>query len=268
MTTYVIGDIHGGYKALVQCLERSDFDKEEDTLICLGDVCDGWSEVYECVEELLTINNLICLKGNHDDSFNDWIKYGLHPWNWLQGGDGTLTSYCKNLNKEMFIGTNSFKTDLNPGDLPESHIKFFQNQILYYIDHKNRMFVHGGFDRNDYVSNLKITNPTDFYWDRKLWNQALSCKNDKLKTADDFTEIFIGHTTTMNWLADGRFKHLRDESNPEGKRITYPIESGGIWNLDTGGGFAGKLTIMNVDTKEYFQSDYLPTLYINEKGRS
>ena len=28
MKTFVIGDIHGGYKALVQCLERSKFDYE------------------------------------------------------------------------------------------------------------------------------------------------------------------------------------------------------------------------------------------------
>jgi len=42
--TLVIGDIHGAYKALVQCLERSGFDKEKDTLITIGDVCDGWHE--------------------------------------------------------------------------------------------------------------------------------------------------------------------------------------------------------------------------------
>ena len=28
-----------------------------------------------------------------------------------------------------------------------------------------------------------------------------------------------------------------------------------VWDLDTGGGYEGKLTIMNVHTKEYWQSD-------------
>jgi serine/threonine protein phosphatase 1 len=39
-----MGDIHGNYKALMQCLERSNFNYEEDTLIQLGDVCDGHSQ--------------------------------------------------------------------------------------------------------------------------------------------------------------------------------------------------------------------------------
>ena len=56
---FVIGDIHGGYKALLQCLDRSGFNEKEDLLICLGDVTDGWSETPECVDKLLSITNLI-----------------------------------------------------------------------------------------------------------------------------------------------------------------------------------------------------------------
>ena len=39
--TLVIGDVHGNHRGLLQCLERSGFDKENDTLISLGDVADG-----------------------------------------------------------------------------------------------------------------------------------------------------------------------------------------------------------------------------------
>ena len=46
--TFVVGDIHGGYKSLMQVLGRAKFDYEKDTLICLGDVADGWPEVDEC----------------------------------------------------------------------------------------------------------------------------------------------------------------------------------------------------------------------------
>lgn len=54
--TYAIGDIHGAYKALIQCFERSGFDRESDRLIVLGDVCDGYSEVQQCIDELLEVN--------------------------------------------------------------------------------------------------------------------------------------------------------------------------------------------------------------------
>ncbi len=60
-----MGDIHGAYQALVQCIERSGLDREHDTLIQLGDITDGFSEVYECAETLLKIKNLIAIKGNH-----------------------------------------------------------------------------------------------------------------------------------------------------------------------------------------------------------
>lgn len=250
--TFAIGDIHGAYKALIQCLERSGFNKEEDELIQLGDVVDGWPEVYECVEELLSIKNLITIKGNHDDWFNDWLTTGGHPTYWLQGGAGTLSSYCKNLDCKYF-GSDSggYKTSLNSAVIPKSHKDFFKNQKLYYIDHQNRCFVHGGFDRNNFVDYLAITNPVEFYWNRSLYSSALSCTgNQKLKTANEFKEIFIGHTATVN--EDRTFK---------------PVIRGGVYNLDQGAGWMGKLTIMNVETKEYFQSDEVTTLYPDEKGR-
>ena len=41
MRTWVVGDIHGGYRALMQVFERSQFDRERDRLIALGDLVDG-----------------------------------------------------------------------------------------------------------------------------------------------------------------------------------------------------------------------------------
>ncbi len=251
--TFAIGDLHGCHKALVQCLERSEFNKESDTLITLGDIVDGWSQVYECVDELLTIKNRIDIKGNHCDWFNDFLTKGTHPCHWLQGGIGTLKSYCNNTGA-IYHGTDhgGYRTSLNNAIIPSSHIEFFKNQKLYYLDHNNRFYVHGGFDRRQYIDYLTATQAYDFYWDRDLWNQALSCAEGvKLKTNDNFKEIFIGHTQTC---------HLD-------KNECKPINSGGVYNLDQGCGWSGKLTIMNVDTKEYFQSDYVKELYPDEKGR-
>lgn len=87
-----MGDIHGAYKALLQCLERSGFDKENDTLIQLGDIADGWSEVYECVEELLSIKNLISIRGNHDMWFKKYLETGVHPVRGAQGSQVSIDS--------------------------------------------------------------------------------------------------------------------------------------------------------------------------------
>lgn len=231
---YVIGDIHGGYKALIQCLQRCNFDYHEDVLISLGDICDGWSETYECVEELLKIKNLIAIKGNHDEWFNMYIKTGMHGSGWSQGAEATRQSYAKNCNM----------------DIPGTHQLFFHQQLKYFIDEDNNLFVHGGFNRH-YPINDQVPDYI-YWWDRDLWLQALSVKDLKIKFKihDNFKEIFIGHTTTMNW------------------KIDKPMHASNIWNLDTGAGFKGKLTIMDIDTKEYWQSDNVQDLYFDEPGRN
>lgn len=132
----------------------------------------------------------------------------------------------------------------------EEHQKFFKKQLKYYLDANNRLFVHGGFNRHYQINHQQID--YIYWWDRDLWLQALSANSAQLplRFKDEFTEIYIGHTSTTNWGTD------------------KPMNVGIIWNLDTGGGFDGKLTIMDIDTKEYWQSDPVKELYSHEKGRN
>lgn len=250
MRNFVIGDIHGAYKALTQCLQRSDFDYENDQLITLGDICDGYSEVYECVEELLKIKHRIDIRGNHDSWFRTFLNTGNHPVGWLQGGDGTLKSYCNNLDKTYHIGNGKYITDLDPTHIPISHIEFFNNQIPYYLDKDNNVFVHGGLNRHFPIDDAIYNKSDILMWDRDLWCQALSFNSIQgYPFKNQFKEIFIGHTSTNHWKTD------------------YPMNAANIWNLDTGAGWSGKLSIMNIDTKEVFQSDNVRELYKEEKGR-
>lgn len=236
--TFVMGDIHGAYNALIQCLERTDFDYENDTLIQLGDVVDGNPQVFECVEELLKIKNLIAIKGNHDAWFQEFLETDFHPQLWNYGGLTTLESYLKHCqpNGKIIKTANGYKTSLNATDIPESHKAFFKNQLLYYIDEHNRCFVHAGFDRTKPFHGQEESN---YYFDRSLWFEALSLEKHLCKTdcLTNFKGIFIGHTATTRWN-----KYI-------------PMNAFEIINLDTGAGHTGKLTIMDIATKEYFQSD-------------
>lgn len=254
MKRFVIGDIHGNHKALVQCLERSGFNKEEDQLITLGDITDGWHEVYECVEELLTIKNRIDIKGNHDDWFFEWLKTGKHPDSWAQGGEGTLKSYTSKLGFGFGFAHGSTRnrvTGMTPTDLPESHRDFFYNQIPYYKDKLSNIFVHGGFNRHFLIEEQPAY---ILWWDRDLWYAALSVCRDitdrvlKFKETD-INNVFIGHTATTYW------------------KTNKPMFADRVINIDTGAGWKDKLTIMDVDTKEYWQSDMAEDLYPGLIGR-
>ena len=65
-----------------------------------------------------------------------------------------------------------------------------------------------------------------------------------------YSEIFIGHTPTINYF------------------VMHPMNAANVWNIDTGAAFTGRLSAVDVVTKDIFQSDILPDLYPNEKGRN
>ncbi len=248
--TFIMGDLHGAYPALIQCLNRSGFDYQKDTLIQVGDVADGHNEVYECVEELLKIKNLIPIKGNHDAWFHEFIQTDFHPVAWAYGGKGTIESYLKYKKegpKVCFPKGSGYKTSLNSTDIPAHHRQFFQNQKLFHILETDICFVHGGFDR--YVDFFMQTEK-NYCWDRQLWTEALSNKNegnpaDNFEMVTQFKSIYVGHTSTLHWGTD------------------QPMSALNITNIDTGAGSNGKLTIMDIDTKEIWQSDRLDTFYEN-----
>ena len=94
MKTFALGDPHGAHKAMLQCFERSGFDREKDELIVLGDVADGWHEVKQCFDELITCKNLIFVIGNHDKWFLDWAMSDAQPYIWVsQGGNNTVEQF-------------------------------------------------------------------------------------------------------------------------------------------------------------------------------
>lgn len=239
--TLVIGDIHGAAKALEQGLERARV-TENDTLIFLGDYVDGWSDASNLINfliELKTTNNCVFIKGNHDELFLDWLQKEKYNPQWLNhGGQATIDSYSKLTKGEIAI-----------------HIDFLNKLENYYLDTDNRLFIHAGFTNEHGVEKEVFTKL--FYWDRTLWEMVLAMdenldKNSLLypKRLKHYKEIYIGHTVLS-----------RIEKDTPQKRAN-------VWNIDTAAAFKGPLTIMDVDTKEFWQSDPVYTLYPNEKGRN
>lgn len=237
--TFVMGDLHGAYKALKQVLERSGYNNQEDTLICLGDVADGWPQVRECFEELLKIKNLIFVLGNHDQ----WLLYwatGDHPGNiWTnQGGKNSQDSYGN-----------------DPRNVPMEHIDLLlRKSLLWYVDDENRLFVHGGINWETPIENQTAN---VCLWDRSLVQTAYkyTLRKNPRHSLTEFYEVYVGHTTTSFF-----FDKLGVNQVPQN---LYEI-----WMMDTGAGWEGKLTLMDIDSKEYFQSDPVCELYPNERGRN
>ena len=92
----VIGDIHGGLRALHQIMERAKV-TTSDTLIFLGDYVDGWSESPQVIDfllELKTTHNCIFIRGNHDELLLKWLSESRDNLEWYKhGGEATVLSY-------------------------------------------------------------------------------------------------------------------------------------------------------------------------------
>lgn len=241
MRTLVIGDIHGGLHALHQILERAKV-TPKDSLIFLGDYVDGWSQSPQVIDfliELNTQNDCVFIRGNHDELLLHWLKDNKDNLLWYKhGGEATVMAY-----ESVDEGTK------------QRHVEFLQNLQDFHHDEQNRLFIHAGFTNMNGVGFEYF--PKLFYWDRTLWETALAL--NKTMGTDDllypkrftiYNEIYIGHTpvTRIN--------------------KTVPVQKACVWNVDTGAAFRGPLTIMDVDTKEFWQSEPLDTLYPNEKGRN
>jgi len=241
MRTLVIGDIHGGLKGLIQLLESAKV-TTEDTLCFVGDYVDGWSESAQVITYLIELsdsNTCVFIKGNHDVWCEQWLASGIENSVWYHhGGKETIESY-RSFSKEEKL----------------NHLDFFEAMPLYQIDSEKRLFVHAGFTSVHGVE--KEYDRVNFYFDRTLWEMVLTMDKRIDKTSKiypnrlkHYSEIYIGHTPTINF---GKEK---------------PMNAANVWNVDTGAAFTGKLSAIDIETKEIFQSDNLKDLYPNELGRN
>lgn len=241
MRTLVIGDVHSAFRALEQLLDRAGA-TPRDHLVFLGDYVDAWSTAVETVDFLIGLGqsfNCTFIRGNHDELCREWLLTKKENPQWLaHGGAATQNSYLS-----------ANRQDWTP------HLEFYANLQNYFLDEDNRLYLHAGYTNlkgvaHEYFEQL-------FYWDRTLWelaralNPHLAPDNDRFpKRLAHYREIFIGHT-------------------PVSKTEAVPPQKGAnVWNVDTGAAFKGCLTLMDVDTKDFWQSDPVHTLYPGERGRN
>jgi serine/threonine protein phosphatase 1 len=104
------------------------------------------------------------------------------------------------------------------------YIEFYMQARAYHID-KNRFFAHAGYPP-DFQDGLY-----EFIWDRSIVDKLIH--GSKLKSF--YSEIYLGHTPVGN----------------------NPFVKHNHWLIDTGCGKGGRLTMIDVDNKEVFQSSGL-----------
>jgi diadenosine tetraphosphatase ApaH/serine/threonine PP2A family protein phosphatase len=134
---YAIGDIHGCLSHLMHLLDLVNPDLEKNKLVFVGDYLDRGPQSSSVVDFIIDLKkkhnpeNIICLMGNHERMFLNFLQGQEEMFFILNGGAATSVSYWGN------------HWESRERLLPPEHHDFFATLKLYY-ETENYIFVHGG----------------------------------------------------------------------------------------------------------------------------
>lgn len=145
-----IGDIHGCLDQLRNLLAIIDWKPEEDTLVFIGDYIDRGPDSAGVIEHILGLrqwsDKIICLLGNHEQMFLDFMEGRNTDLFIHNGGAATLESYG---------GWEA--------GLPTAHFEFLKS-LPYYYETPDYIFVHAGLRDG---APLAEQDPHDLIWIRQ-----------------------------------------------------------------------------------------------------
>ena len=138
--TFVIGDIHGCIDKLENLMKKIPINWDKDNIVFLGDYVDRGAHPKDVVQFIIELKKthdpqkIICLKGNHEEMFLDFLSgEGLTDAFLAFGGEKTLSSY--NLSA---LDKGAGKEAISP-----EHFEFLTNLNVSYSTDKFFM-VHAG----------------------------------------------------------------------------------------------------------------------------
>lgn len=151
---FAIGDIHGRLDLLLAAEERI-FERMRHTnntpaiVVCVGDFIDRGPDSRGVIDHLIKKMPRpfyrICLCGNHDSAFFDFLMEDQFDPTWLGfGGDKTLRSYGVNIDELMKRDPSGMHLkEIVRSTIPASHFDFF-DELPVALSIGRYVFVHAG----------------------------------------------------------------------------------------------------------------------------
>ena len=235
-----IGDIHGCARELDELLTLVQ-PQTRDQLVFLGDYVDRGPDTPGVIDRLIQLResfeNLVTLRGNHDEWFAD-ARHGRAP-GWLSvGGLATIEAYAPEVMANMRRDPNAGITPAAMKSLvakalahvPAAHWEFLEDCAPYHRQ-GGHIFVHAGLDpfkplEEQSTHALLMGTPL-------LLGPPGYCGSEP---------VVFGHKDT---------RKLR----PDGLLLPYQPAGISVIGLDTQAYTTGVLTAMDVKTRQIWQTD-------------
>ena len=179
MKIFAVSDIHGYYDILRSSLKDTGFEENnpEHLLICCGDYWDRGSQPIEVMNYLMSLTNVVLIRGNHEDLMQDMIirEYPLFH----------------DIQNKTYDTALQLAFDRSLGDVHYTKLYgIFDNlcsQMVDFYETKRYVFVHGW---------IPVTSAKKDWRDSSLWKKARWLNGMEMqmkgKTLPDKT-IVCGH---------------------------------------------------------------------------
>lgn len=251
MSRFIVGDIHGSYDRLMAALELCKF-SDSDTLYCTGDIGDRGPKVKECIDFLMALGSRFkSVIGNHDVWAYQYLAGTLDRcssdiWEY-NGGLNTETALFNMDNKEEVAAWyGSFPYIIEEPDFRLIHTLTYTKKLnkskipLSEITMKN-------IDNSGIMDNF-------FGYDSELFDRYILCGSKYLNKESSYPELAKKECS----LLDNKLTIIGHTPITEG--VLYDKKMN-VCDIDTGGfctykknKYEGKITVLNIDTKDFVDS--------------
>lgn len=204
MSVYVCSDLHGQINKFNKMLKIVEF-SENDILYILGDIVDRGPAPIPLLMQIIDMNNVKCLLGNHE-----WMMFNAIVKNhdkslWFRNG-GSITSQQFNklsvLDKDIIIDYIMSMQIVIPDFLICSQNK----ERHFYLSHAS--YIDDNIPENN---NIKTLIKNIDYIETAVWNRLYPINNIwELKHYDLFKgkTLIVGHTPTGNIVSPSSYQKI------------------------------------------------------------
>lgn len=233
---FILGDLHGEIEKLERVFALSGFSPSRDTLYFLGDVSDRGMDAVRCMRALYELPSFHAVTGNHDIWLREYLLTGEATPHWIAKCGGDIT--VRNIEEEVV--SSAERSVLGKWIASWPAVIILDDYIIMHGG------IYSGITMDDLIrfSNDKTPVPMNYddernriVWDRSYISSAFPFLHEDKEYAPPFSTektIVIGHTPVKKVLFSASY-HL------------YAIDTGSCYE-------GGLLTLMDLDSKEVFQS--------------
>lgn len=138
MKFFVVSDIHGHYKPLIEALNTAGFEKDnpEHYFVGCGDFFDRGGQPYEVMNFIMNLERKILVRGNHEWLLEQCCYRGDYASHDLSNGTvGTIMAFAEHDPRNSYYFPEC-------ADYALKRTRAFREMMVPYFETKNYIFVH------------------------------------------------------------------------------------------------------------------------------